>query len=58
MQFYLKGQIGHNLEVYDDDIIVNPEKCTFRVPPGKLLGYIITNYDIEATPTRSQPSLK
>jgi hypothetical protein len=68
MQFCFKGQIGHNLEVYVDDIVIksrrsgnhiadlketfnnlrrfnmklNPEKCTFRVPWGKLLGYIIT----------------
>jgi hypothetical protein len=63
MQSYLEGQIGHNLEVYVNDIIVktwqssslitdleetftnlrcfnirlNLEKCTFRVPHGKLL---------------------
>jgi hypothetical protein len=63
MLFCFKGQIGHNLEVYVDNIIVktrkssnvithmeetfnnlrwfniklNPEKCTFEVPRGKLL---------------------
>jgi hypothetical protein len=68
MQSCFKGQIGCNLEVYIDDIIVktrrgdslindleetftnlrrfnirlNQEKCTFGVPRGKLLGYIIT----------------
>jgi hypothetical protein len=78
MQFCFKGQIGRNLEVYVDDIIIktrqssrlitnleetfanlrhfniklNPEKCTFWVPRGKLLGYIITNRGIEANPNK------
>jgi hypothetical protein len=30
------------------NIRLNPEKCTFGVPQGKLLGYIITNRGIEA----------
>jgi hypothetical protein len=73
MQFCFKGQIGRNLEVYVDNIIVksrhssslitdleetfnnlrcfniklNWEKCTFGVPRGKLLGYIITERGIE-----------
>jgi hypothetical protein len=76
MQFCFKGQIGHNLEVYVDNIIVksqrgsslitdleetfnnlrwfniklNLEKCTFGVPQGKLLGYIITECGIEVNP--------
>jgi hypothetical protein len=78
MQFYFKGQIGRNLEVYVDDIIVkyrkssnliadleesfnnlrqfniklNSKKCTFEVPRGKLLGYIITERYIEANPDK------
>jgi hypothetical protein len=32
------------------NIILNIEKCTFRVPRGKFLGYIITERDIEANP--------
>jgi hypothetical protein len=28
-------------------IKINPEKCTFRVPKGKLLGYIVSKRDIE-----------
>jgi hypothetical protein len=78
MQSYFDGQIGHNLEVYIDDIIVktrqdsslianleetftnlrrfnirlNPEKCTFGVPRGKLLGYIITKRGIEVNPDK------
>jgi hypothetical protein len=78
MQSCFDGQIGHNLEVYIDDIIVktrqdsslianleetftnlrrfnirlNPEKCTFGVPRGKLLGYIITKRGIEVNPDK------
>jgi hypothetical protein len=78
IQFYFKVQIGHNLEVYVDDIVVksrqsssliidleetfnnircfniklNLEKCTFGVPRGKLLGYIITKHNIEANPNK------
>jgi hypothetical protein len=78
MQFYFKGKIGHNLEIYVGDIIMksqkgssliadleetfnnlrqfniklNPEKCTFGVPRGKLLGYIITEHSIKANPDK------
>jgi hypothetical protein len=78
MQLCFNRQIGHNLEVYVDDIIVksqqssiliadleetfenlgcfniklNPKKCTFEVPRGKLLGYIITKHDIKANPNK------
>jgi hypothetical protein len=31
---------------------LNPEKCTFGVPWGKLLGYIITERGIEANHER------
>jgi hypothetical protein len=31
---------------------LNPEKCTFRVPQAKLLGYIITECGIEANPDK------
>jgi hypothetical protein len=76
MQFFFKGKIGRNLEVYVDNITtksqksgnlisdleeifnnlwrfnikLSPEKCTFGVPRGKLLGYIITEHNIEANP--------
>jgi hypothetical protein len=78
MQSYFKEQIGRNLDVYIDDIIVktrhgdslildleetftnlrhfnitlNPKKCTFGIPQGKLLGYIITKRGIEANPDK------
>jgi hypothetical protein len=64
MQICFKGQIGCNLAVYVDDIVMmsqqssslitdleeivnslrrfniklNPKKCTFKVPRGKLMG--------------------
>jgi hypothetical protein len=73
MQAFLKEQIGHNIEVYIDDIItetskadtllddlretftnldcysikLNPKKCSFGVPTGQLLGYLISERGIE-----------
>jgi hypothetical protein len=34
------------------NIRLNPEKCTFGVPRGKLLGYIITKRGLEANPDK------
>jgi hypothetical protein len=34
------------------NIKLNPEKCTFGVPWGKLLGYIIIKRGIEANPDK------
>jgi hypothetical protein len=34
------------------NIKLNSEKCTFRVPRGKLLGYIITERGNEANPNK------
>ena len=39
-----------NLRAYD--IKLNPEKCVFGVPAGKLLGFIISNRGIEANPAK------
>ena len=39
-----------NLRTYD--IKVNPEKCIFSVPIGKLLGFIISSRGIEANPAK------
>ena len=39
-----------NLRTYD--IKLNPEKCVFGVPAGKLLGFIISNRGIEANPAK------
>ena len=37
-----------NLRTYD--IKLNPEKCVFGIPAGKLLGFIVSNRGIEANP--------
>ena len=34
------------------NIRLNPEKCAFRVPKGKLLGYIVSERGIEANPEK------
>jgi hypothetical protein len=34
------------------NIKLNPEKCTFGVPWGKLMGYIITERGIEINPDK------
>ena len=39
-----------NLRTYD--IKLNPEKCVFGVPSGKLLGSIVSNRGIEANPEK------
>ena len=39
-----------NLRTYD--IRLNPKKCVFGVPAGKLLGFIISNRGIEANPAK------
>ena len=33
-------------------IKLNPEKFTFRIPSGKLLGYIVSAHGIEANPMK------
>jgi hypothetical protein len=33
-------------------IKLNPEKCTFGVPSGKLLGYIVLAHGIETNPMK------
>ena len=39
-----------NLRAYD--INLNPEKCVFGVPAGKLLGFIVSGRGIEANPPK------
>ena len=39
-----------NLRTYD--IKLNPEKCVFSVPAGKLLGFIVSGRGIEANPAK------
>ena len=80
MQACLKDQIGRNVQVYADDIIIktnkantllkdlretfgalnhyriklNPKKCVFSVPAGKLLGYMVSARGVEANPEKVQ----
>src|SRR3954469_24036319 len=39
-----------NLRTYD--IMLNPEKCVFGIPAGKLLGFIVSNRGTEANPAK------
>ena len=41
-----------NLRTYD--IKLNPEKCVFSIPSGKLLGFIVSTRGIEANPAKIQ----
>ena len=78
MQKCLHDQIGKNVQVYVDDVIIktkekqnllddlretfaklrrfqlklNQDKCTFGVPAGKLLGFLVSSRGIEANPTK------
>jgi hypothetical protein len=78
MQVCPKEQIGCNVEVYVDDIVIksakansllddlretfanldryniklNPKKCSFGVPTGQLLGYLISERGIEGDPEK------
>src|SRR4051812_47600622 len=78
MQECLGSQIGRNIHVYIDDMVIkstrqgdlladlaetfanlrrykielNPGKCTFGVPAGQLLGYVVSKRGIEANPTK------
>src|ERR1043165_8634744 len=72
------SQLGRNLHVYVDDLVVksvkgvtllddlretfanlrtyqiklNPEKCVFGVPPGKLLGFLVSERGIKCNPEK------
>ena len=39
------------------NIRLNPEKCVFGVPKGKLLGYIVSEHGIEANPEKNHGHL-
>ena len=78
MQKCLHEQIGKNVQVYVDDIVIktkekktllddlketfanlrryqmklNPDKCTFSIPAGKLLGFLVSSRGIEANPSK------
>src|SRR6187399_3450836 len=40
----------YNLRAYK--MMLNPEKCVFGVPAGKLLGFLVSNRGIEANPEK------
>src|SRR6185369_14750149 len=78
MQKCLHSQMGKNVQVYVDDIVIktkekytlledleetfvnlrkyrlklNPDKCTFGVPAGKLLGFLVSSRGIEVNPAK------
>src|ERR1041385_7172035 len=78
MQRCVRPQLGRNIHVYVDDLVVksvlgsnllddlkeaftnlrayqiklNPEKCVFSVPAGKLLGFLVSKRGIECTPEK------
>src|SRR3954466_14648376 len=78
MQRCLRSQLGRNIHVYVDDLVVksmqgstllddlretfanlriykiklNPEKCVFGVPAGKLLGFLVSERGIECNPEK------
>ncbi|KAK1631744.1 hypothetical protein QYE76_006059 [Lolium multiflorum] len=80
MQKYLATQIGKNVQVYIDDVVIttkkgstliddlketfdnldkfclklNPTKCSFGVPAGELLGFLVSARGIEANPEKIQ----
>ena len=35
-----------------NNMMLNPDKCTFGVSLGKLLGYLVSQYGIEANPKK------
>jgi hypothetical protein len=80
MQNCLRKQIGCNVQVYIDDVVIttreeatlisdlqetfdnldrsklklNPTKCSFGVPAGQLLGFLVSARGIEANPEKIQ----
>ena len=78
MQRCVRPQLGRNIHVYVDDLVVksvlgstllddlketfanlrayqiklNPEKCVFGVPAGKLLGFLVSERGIECNPEK------
>jgi hypothetical protein len=83
MQKCLATQIGKNVQVYIDDVVIttksessllddlremfdnlnrfriklNPTKCSFGVPAGELLGYLVSARGIEANPEKIEAIL-
>jgi hypothetical protein len=84
MKSCLESQIGRNVHVYIDDVVVKstqqddlvadltetfanlrcykiklkPMKCTFEVPSGQLLGYVVSKRGIEPNPDRTSAVMR
>ncbi|RDX87393.1 Retrovirus-related Pol polyprotein from transposon 17.6, partial [Mucuna pruriens] len=59
MYSIFKDVMGTDVEAYVDDMVVhqlklNPEKCSFGVQAGKLLGFMLTERGIETNPEKCQ----
>jgi hypothetical protein len=83
MQNFLGNQIGRNVQVYIDDVVIttreeatligdlrkffdnldryklklNPTKCSFGVPAGQLLGFLVLARGMGANPEKIQAIL-
>jgi hypothetical protein len=51
-----EGLISDLAETFDNlrkfKMKLNPEKCTFDVPSGKLLGYMVSHHGIDPNPEK------
>jgi hypothetical protein len=51
-----KGLISDLVETFENlrkfKIKLNPEKCSFGVPSGKLLGYMVSHHGIDPNPKK------
>jgi hypothetical protein len=51
-----EGLIFDQAETFDNlrkfKMKLNPKKCTFGVPSGKLLGYMVSHYGIDPNPEK------
>jgi hypothetical protein len=51
-----EGLISDIAETFDNlrkfKMKLNPEKCTFGVPSGKLLGYVVSHHGIDPNPEK------
>ena len=57
-----KGDLIADLEetfnnLHKNKMMLNPDKCSFGVSSGKLLGYLVSHRGIEANPKRSRLSM-
>jgi hypothetical protein len=65
MQNCLGSQIGRNIQVYIDDVVIlnryklklNPTKYSFGLSAGQLLGFLVSTRGIEANPKKIQAIL-